>query len=121
MEIQTIKSGEFLSIDGPANVRVIEGKIYVLGVEYGPGNSFTVMRGRRIITKALSDSKVELIVGPDGGFEKISGTDEVLDAWDKALSSISLNGSIIIVLGAMDVGKTTITTILANKGIKEGL
>ncbi|MGC9152123.1 MAG: Clp1/GlmU family protein [Vulcanisaeta sp.] len=121
MEIQTIKSGEFLSIDGPANVRVIEGKIYVLGVEYGPGSSFTVMRGRRIITKALSDSKVELIVGPDGGFEKISGTDEVLDAWDKALSSISLNGSIIIVLGAMDVGKTTITTILANKGIKEGL
>ncbi len=40
---------------------------------------------------------------------------------DNALSTIQLRNSIIAVLGAMDVGKTTVTTILVNKGVKEGL
>ncbi|ADN50676.1 Clp1/GlmU family protein [Vulcanisaeta distributa] len=121
MEIQSVGPNEFLSIDGPASIRIIDGKLYVLGVEYGPGNSFTVMRGRRIIAKSLSESKIDVVLGPEGKIEKIDGTNEVIDAWDNALSTIQLRNSIIAVLGAMDVGKTTVTTILVNKGVKEGL
>lgn len=112
---------EFLSIDGPASVRIIDGKLYVLGAEYGPGSSFTVMRGRRIIVKSLSESKIDIVLGPEGKMEKIDGTNEVIDAWDRELSTIQLRNSIIVVLGAMDVGKTTVTAMLVNKGVKEGL
>ncbi|WP_054856589.1 Clp1/GlmU family protein [Vulcanisaeta sp. JCM 16159] len=121
MEIQSIGPNEFLSIDGPASVRVIDGRLYVLGVEYGPGSSFTVMRGRRIIAKSLSECKIETVLGPDGKIETINGANEVIDIWDKALSTIRLRNSTVVVMGAMDVGKTTVTTILVNKGVKEGL
>ena len=121
MEIQSIGPNEFLSIDGPASIRIIDGKLYVLGAEYGPGSSFTVMRGRRIIVKSLGESKIDAVLGPEGKIEKINGTNEVIDAWDSELSKIQLRNSVIVVLGAMDVGKTTVTTILVNKGVKEGL
>ena len=121
MEIQSIGPNEFLSIDGPASIRIIDGKLYVLGAEYGPGNSFTVMRGRRIIVKALSESKIDAVLGPEGKIEKVNGTNEVIDLWDNELSKIQLRDSVIVVLGAMDVGKTTVTTILVNKGVREGL
>jgi polynucleotide 5'-hydroxyl-kinase GRC3/NOL9 len=121
VDIEAVGPGESLSIDGPANVKVLEGKLYVLGVEYGVGSSFTVMRGRRVIAKSLMSSKLEIIVGPEGSFGRVDGSNEVIDVWDKALSNVSLRGSVVVVLGAMDVGKTTVTTILVNKGVKEGL
>ena len=121
MEIQSIGPNEFLSIDGPASIRIIDGKLYVLGAEYGPGSSFTVMRGRRIIVKSLGDSRIDAVLGPEGRIERIDGANEVIDTWDNELSKIQLRNSIIVVLGAMDVGKTTVTTILVNKGVKEGL
>ncbi|MDT7970301.1 MAG: Clp1/GlmU family protein, partial [Vulcanisaeta sp.] len=122
MEIITVEPNELLTIDGPASVRVIEGRFYVLGVDYGPGNAFTVMRGRRVVAKSLERGKVEIIVGPEGNFEKVGkSSDEVIEIWERALSEVSLRNSVIVVLGAMDVGKTTITTILTNKGVKEGL
>ncbi|WP_460173050.1 Clp1/GlmU family protein [Vulcanisaeta sp. JCM 14467] len=121
MEIQSIRPNEFLSVDGPASIRVIDGKLYVLGAEYGPGSSFTVMRGRRIIMKSLGDSKIDAVLGPDGKIERIDGTNEVIDIWDHELSKIHLRNSVIVVLGAMDVGKTTVTTMLVNKGVREGL
>lgn len=121
VEIQSIRPNEFLSVDGPASIRVIDGKLYVLGAEYGPGSSFTVMRGRRIIMKSLGDSKIDAVLGPDGKIERIDGTNEVIDIWDHELSKIHLRNSVIVVLGAMDVGKTTVTTMLVNKGVREGL
>ncbi|WP_243680710.1 hypothetical protein [Vulcanisaeta souniana] len=53
MEIHTVGPSEFLSIDGPANIKVIDGKLYVLGVEYGPGSAFTVMRGQEDNSKVI--------------------------------------------------------------------
>ncbi|ADY02314.1 GTPase or GTP-binding protein K06947 [Vulcanisaeta moutnovskia 768-28] len=121
MDIQTVGPNEFLSIDGPASIRVMNGRLYVLGVEYGSGDSFTVMRGRRIIAKSLNDSKIDVVLGPEGKIEKVDGNNEVIDVWDRALSAIPLRNSTIIILGAMDVGKTTVTTILVNKGVRENL
>jgi len=121
VDIQTVGPNEFLSIDGPASIRVMNGRLYVLGVEYGSGDSFTVMRGRRIIAKSLNDSKIDVVLGPEGKIEKVDGNNEVIDVWDRALSAIPLRNSTIIILGAMDVGKTTVTTILVNKGVRENL
>ncbi|GAB6947024.1 Clp1/GlmU family protein [Vulcanisaeta sp. JCM 16161] len=121
MEVQSVGPNEFLSIDGPASIRIIDGKLYVLGAEYGPGSSFTVMRGRRIVAKSLGEGKIDVVLGPEGRIERIDGTNEVIDTWDRALSTIQLRNSVIVVLGAMDVGKTTVTTILVNKGVMGGL
>jgi polynucleotide 5'-hydroxyl-kinase GRC3/NOL9 len=121
VDIQAVGPNEFLSIDGPASIRVMNGRLYVLGVEYGSGDSFTVMRGRRIIAKSLNDSKIDVVLGPEGKIEKVDGNNEVIDVWDRALSAIPLRNSTIIILGAMDVGKTTVTTILVNKGVRENL
>ena len=122
MDIIDIEPNELLIIDGPASIRIIEGRLYVLGVEYGPGSTFTVMRGRKVVTKPLEKGRVEIVAGPEGGFEKVDRrSDETIDLWDKVLSGLSLRGSVIVVLGAMDVGKTTVTTMLVNKGVKNGL
>ncbi len=121
MHTYTFGPGEFLCIDGPASVRVLGGRLYVLGVEYEEGSSFTVMRGRRVVVKSLSEGKVEVVLGPEASFRKIDGSNEVIDVWDDITNRIMAKNAVIVVMGATDVGKTTMTTMIVNKGVKGGL
>lgn len=117
METYTLEAGSTLKVDGPATARVISGRVYVLGVEYGINDRITIMRGRRIVIKALEKSELELVIGPEGSAEITNEEDNVMNEWEGILNKIINKGSVYVVLGAMDVGKTTVTTILANKGV----
>ncbi|WP_069806886.1 Clp1/GlmU family protein [Vulcanisaeta thermophila] len=121
MDSYTLEAGSILRVDGPATVRVITGRIYVLGVEYGVNDRITIMRGRRVIIKTLEKSTLELIIGPEGNAELANEEDQLINQWETTLNSIVSRGSTYVILGAMDVGKTTITTILVNKGVARKL
>lgn len=121
METYTLDTGSILRVDGPATVRVVSGRIYVLGVEYGINDRITIMRGRRVIIKALEKSSLEMVIGPEGNAEAANEEDSIINEWEDTLNRIVSRGSVYVILGAMDVGKTTITTILANKGVSRKL
>jgi polynucleotide 5'-hydroxyl-kinase GRC3/NOL9 len=119
LAVHRLTKGSLVRIDGPANVRVLSGRVHVMGAEYGPGSRFTVLRARRVVVKAIEDSDMEFILGPEGSVDEASGED-VVDEWESALSRLRLRG-VVLVMGTMDVGKTTLTVVLANRAVREGL
>jgi len=115
-----IEPGKLLRrVEGPAAIRVVDGEVYVLGVTYGADSRFTVLRARKVVVKPLRESILEITLGPDGSVEEARSDEEVIDIWEDATSKIDLEG-ITVILGAMDVGKTTMTVMIANKASRAG-
>ncbi len=115
-----LSDGEYVRIEGPAMVEVLRGSLYLLGARYETGAKVTILRARRVVAKAISDTELSLVLGPGGFADKPKAGEEMIDEWDSKLN-ISLKGSVVVVMGAMDSGKTTITTILVNKAASMGL
>jgi len=120
MELLELKKGEMIRIEGPTRVRVVRGEVYAVGNVYKEGSTFPILKARRLVLKALSDCSIELLIGPGGFVERTDPSEEVIDLWDSEIDSIEYRG-VILVLGSMDVGKTTLTTMLANKSLSRGL
>jgi len=120
VNIYTIEPGRLLRVEGPAAIKVLDGEVYVMGVICGPESRFTVLRARKVVIKPKTTAKLEITLGPDGSVEEAKPEEEVIDVWESNLSKLDLRG-VSLVLGAMDVGKTTLTVILANKAAAMGL
>lgn len=119
MPTRVIKAGDVYRIEGPAKVIVKRGHIYATGVIYGEGQSFTVLRARRLVIKAISDSEVEFILGPGALLEKAMPGEEVIEEWERRISNLNPRGAILII-GMTDVGKSTMAAMLGNKALLHG-
>ncbi len=119
MSVRVMKAGEMYRIEGPAKVVVRRGRIYATGVEYSDGQSFTVLRARSLAVRAVTDSEVELVLGPGALLEKAEPGEEIIDEWEAGISTVDPSG-VIIVVGMIDVGKSTMTAMLGNKALARG-
>lgn len=111
-----MEAGEIFRVEGPAKVDVVEGELYAVGAIYRAGQSFTVLRARKLAFKAVSRSKISVMLGPGAVLERARPEEEVIDEWESLASSIELRG-VIVIIGALDVGKSTMTAVLANKAL----
>jgi polynucleotide 5'-hydroxyl-kinase GRC3/NOL9 len=119
MTIRVIKAGDIYRVEGPAKVVVRSGQIYATGVIYSEGQSFTVLRARRLAIKAVADAEVEFVLGPGALLEKAAPGEEIIDEWERQISSLDPRG-VILILGMMDVGKSTMAAMLGNKALSRG-
>ncbi|WP_333639365.1 Clp1/GlmU family protein [Pyrobaculum aerophilum] len=119
MSIRVLKAGDVYRIEGPAKVVVRRGQVYATGVVYTEGQSFTVLRARRLVIKALSESEVELVLGPGALLERVDPREEIIDEWESKTASIDPKG-VIVIVGMIDVGKSTMTAMLGNKALARG-
>ncbi len=121
MPIYQLENNKLIRVEGPALIKVLSGTIYALGVNYKEGDRLTVLRARRIVIRAVERSSLDITLGPSGSVEEVHDGEEVVQLWDDVLSKLKLENSVITVLGAMDVGKTTLTLMIANKLSAKGL
>jgi polynucleotide 5'-hydroxyl-kinase GRC3/NOL9 len=119
MTIRVIKAGDIYRVEGPAKVVVRKGQIYATGVTYTEGQVFTVLRARRLAIRAVSDAEVEFVLGPGALLEKAAPGEEVIDEWERHLSALDPRG-VVLILGMMDVGKSTVAAMLGNKALTKG-
>ena len=110
-----------LLLDGPASATVSSGLISVFGAEVGPGQRLVVRKGRRLPLEALNPSRVNITIGLGGSFSLVEGS-PIPSSWHDAVEeALGIEGLVkLIVLGAVDVGKTSLCTFLANKALKAG-
>ncbi|MGC8582882.1 MAG: Clp1/GlmU family protein [Thermoproteus sp.] len=120
MRTYSMEPGDIFRVEGPAKIDVLEGAIYAVGALYTSGSHFTVLRARRLAFKAVDKAKISVVLGPNAVLERARPEEEVLDEWESAASSVDLNG-VTVVIGAIDVGKSTMTAVLANKALSRGL
>lgn len=114
-----VKVGECLLIGGPAHLRVAEGCVEALGVKLNKGGRAVVRVFKALPVKALGDSLLEINYGANGFVEKL---DEPYPSdWLNVVeNALKLKGT-IIVMGSVDVGKSTLCTLITNIALSKGL
>lgn len=119
-----LNPGELVRVFGPALLRVVEGRVSVLGADLDVGEMFPIGEYRSYVVKGLSKSSVEVDLEKDARVELASPEEEPYDEWVEIADSIISTCSeqcTVIVMGPTDSGKTSFVALLANRGIKSKL
>ncbi|MEM2165262.1 MAG: Clp1/GlmU family protein [Candidatus Bathyarchaeia archaeon] len=116
-----IEAGYSIIVDGPACIRLLSGALRVLGVEYRGRGKIIVREGRSIPLEFLEDSEIEVVSASNPPFERVKG--EVFPReWIETIEDIArLDRIDALVLGGVDVGKSTFTLMLANYILNMGV
>ena len=116
-----LEPGKTLLLDGPASAAIVSGRVSVFGAELGPRKRVVVRKGRRLPVEALEPSVLEVITGL-GGAATVAEGSSIPDSWREAAHEIlSIEGPVrVMILGGVDVGKTSLCTYLANEALKAG-
>ena len=119
--VRKLEPGRTLLLDGPASATVISGLASVFGAELKPRQKVIVRRGRRIPIEALEPTELEIVVGQGGSVAEVE-IRAIPSSWEElAKEAISKpSPTRIMVLGAIDTGKTSFCTYLANMALKAG-
>ncbi|MBS7610835.1 hypothetical protein KEJ27_01275 [Candidatus Bathyarchaeota archaeon] len=113
------EAGECLLIGGPAQLKILEGRVEALGVELGKGGRIVVRVFRAIPIRTVEKSLLEVEHGINGFIERI---DEPYPAdWIQITDKVSKVKGAVLIIGAVDVGKSTLCALITNRMLSEGL
>jgi len=83
-----LSDGEYVRIEGPAMVEVLRGSLYLLGARYETGAKVTILRARRVVAKAISDTELSLVLGPGGFADKPKAGEDITTVIEAILRNV---------------------------------
>ncbi len=114
MPFYDLKSGKTLIINGPASIKLLEGRASILGCPLPQKKQVVIKSWRSRPVYAYEDSKIEYTFGEGGSIEEVDGN-TIPDEWLKTIQEIAeLDQSILMFMGTSDSGKTSLATLGAN-------
>ncbi len=115
-----LRTGVYILVRGPAYIKLLNGRIDIFGAVMEKSRSLTVVSGRQIPIRPVEDSMLELRVGSGDSIQFIN-EDPIPRSWDEAIK-ILMNAKrfVSVVLGDVDVGKSSFILYLANRLVSEG-
>jgi len=122
-----LEPGRLYRAVGPLSLRLASGEALVLGFTARAGDRLVVPRTRTVVVKPLAEATVELTLGAGGAFEEARPEEEVVDEWLAASEAIAREAGArsgcyrVVVLGGVDVGKSSFSAFLANFCLERGL
>lgn len=109
-----VEAGKTLLVAGPASVELLEGTASILGAPLDSGK-IAVTRGKQTPIETRSASSFRVSIGQDAGFETLDGS-TIPYSWHEAGRALAeIEEGTAVVVGGVDVGKTTLCTFLANR------
>lgn len=121
IKFEKIPQETWVLIKGPAKVDIKEGSVEVFGALLESNNSFTVIGGRQAPMKCLTNSEIMFTLGENGSYE-ITDEDLIPYDWVNAVNEIlKQSNPIVMIIGAVDTGKSGFTLFLTNKLIANGM
>jgi polynucleotide 5'-hydroxyl-kinase GRC3/NOL9 len=119
LAIQELSSESTLLVDGPASVLLREGEASSLGYPLG-SDAWTVLgRDQRLAIETPGHCSLDVRLGRGGNQEKIMGP-TIPTGWREACQIAAQISGVVMVLGAVDSGKSTLSTLLANELFRQG-
>ena len=110
----SLNKGEYILIKGPAYIKVLDGTIEIFGAKLHEGKSTYVVIGRQIPISTLYNSVIEIRLGSEGSYKMIN-KDPIPNSWKKAARELlNMKGFKALVIGDIDVGKSSFTLYIAN-------
>ncbi len=107
-----------LIVKGPASARVLEGSVEVYGYSPGPKERVVVKPWRSLPLYSEAGAVVEVLLGEGGAAEVVEGC-TIPQEWVEVASRIGGRFR-VMVIGGVDVGKTSLLTYLYNRLVSGG-
>ena len=103
-----------LLIRGPASLRLVSGNVTVLGAPFGRERRLTVTPEKQLPVEAVTEAHLEIMLGKYGEVFEVEGS-TIPDSWRMAADALTdMEKGKVMVIGATDVGKSTLCTYLLN-------
>ncbi len=116
-----ISEGRSVRVKGPARISIAGGECYITGAKLSKGSQVVVSAYKSLAIYARTSAKIDVELGEGGGVDVARPEEEPLLEWVEAAEKIASKGSKIVVIGPVESGKTTFTTLVANTAIEKGL
>ncbi len=114
MDKLELAEGEIYLLEGPQQLKVLEGEIEVVGANLEEGEELEIPRGKTIPVEGRAKSVVQ---GNNLRQDKIEELEErtIPESWDELTDELNRNDyDCVLVAGEMDTGKTFFSTYLTN-------
>ena len=118
---RTVEAGKTLLVDGPASVTLLTGDVEILGAKLRTGSKMIVRKSKRVPFYALTKAEFDILAGEKGSADEVEGN-SIPKSWQAAINTVLANESkpaVIMIVGAIDVGKTSFCVYLANMALRE--
>ncbi len=120
MSTFTLQQGSTLLLQGPAHLRLQSGNASSFAAPI-PSNDWTFVDvWRQIPVYATEASVLELKLGPGSSRREIRGS-TIPTGWSEASKVVQQTPGVVVIVGDVDSGKSSLCTFLANEAIKRGL
>jgi polynucleotide 5'-hydroxyl-kinase GRC3/NOL9 len=109
-----------LIVRGPASLRLLGGQGTALGA---PLNSckLVVQQERQLPVETSSEADLEVLLGESGSMFEVKGS-TIPRSWYSALDALAeMRQGKVMIIGATDMGKSTLSTFLTNGLLKNGI
>ena len=114
---RTVESGRTLLVDGPASVEVVSGKAEAFGFMLSSAEKIVVREGKRLPFAVEKTATFKILLGENASIEEVE-ENTIPPSWRKAreeLLSHRTKPVTLMMLGAVDSGKTSFCTYLINE------
>lgn len=116
-----VEIGQYVIVQGPAYLKVMKGCVEIFGCKICNGDDTTVISGRQIPITPLQASEILLKIGNKGKYEYI-GENPIPNEWLDIYTVLKKETKFkVMVLGDIDVGKSSLILYLTNKLVSDGL
>jgi len=113
-------SNRTLIVRGPASVRLLDGRGRILGAPL-EHERIIIRKEKQLPIEAITEIELEILRSELGTILEIEGS-SIPASWNAAAETLAeMNGGRAVIVGAGDVGKSTLCTYLTNKLLERGL
>lgn len=116
----TIESGHTLLLAGPVQFTIKSGRAHCLGGELKNEESMMVDEFRREPISVAESVDIELRAGSGGKWIDVVGS-TIPIGWTETAQIIQHQKGVVVIVGEVDSGKSTLSTFLANQCLASGL
>lgn len=104
-----------LIVRGPASVRLLSGAATLLGAPLNETNKLIVRQEKQLPIEARTETQLEITLGVRGSVFEVHGS-TMPPSWNAAVEALEkMEEGKVMVIGASDVGKSTLSAYLANR------
>ena len=119
-----VEKNKTLFVVGPAFLSLLEGEACILAAPLQPNQKIKVRNGKATPIYCKKDSRFEITLGKDASIHMVDGSTIPQD-WEKVswmvMDLAEKQNLVVMVVGGVDVGKTSFTIFLINMAIKKSL
>jgi len=116
-----VEAGKTLLVDGPASVTLLTGDVEILGAKLRTRSKMIIRKGKRVPFYALTKAEFDILAGEKGSANEVE-SNSIPESWQAAVNTVLTNESepaVIMIVGAIDAGKTSLCTYLANMSLRK--